>query len=52
MRIPIFVKIPQSMTKKGVIQWENGLSGLGGYERIFSWVRVLEIREKIKKNPY
>jgi hypothetical protein len=31
------------------IQWENGLGGLGGYERIFSGVRVLEIREKSKK---
>jgi hypothetical protein len=32
-----------------VIQWENGLGGLGGYKRIFSAVRVLGIREKIKK---
>jgi hypothetical protein len=24
------------MTKKGVIQWENGLGGLGGFKRIFS----------------
>jgi hypothetical protein len=29
-----------------VIRWENGL---GGYERIFSLVRVFGIREKIKK---
>jgi hypothetical protein len=28
------------------IRWENGW---GGYKRIFSWERVLEIREKIKK---
>jgi hypothetical protein len=32
-----------------VVLWENGLGGSGGYERIFSEVRVLEIREKIKK---
>jgi hypothetical protein len=40
------------MTKKGLIQWENGLGGSGGSKRIFSGVRVLEIREKIKKNPF
>jgi hypothetical protein len=41
------------MTKKGVIQWviqwENGLGGSGGYERIFSLMRVLGIRKKSKK---
>jgi hypothetical protein len=31
------------------IQWENGLGGSGGSKRIFSVVRVLGIREKIKK---
>jgi hypothetical protein len=34
------------------IRWKNGLGGSGGYERIFSVVRVLGIREKIKKNPF
>jgi hypothetical protein len=37
------------MTKKGVIQWENGWGGSGGLKRIFSGVRVLGIRKKIKK---
>jgi hypothetical protein len=31
------------------IRWENGLGGSGGYKRIFLRVRVLEIRQKIKK---
>jgi hypothetical protein len=38
------------MTKKSVIRWKNGLGGSGGLKRIFSGVRVLEIRKKIKKS--
>jgi hypothetical protein len=37
--------------QKGVIRWENGWGGSGRLKRIFSVVRVLGIREKIKKNP-
>jgi hypothetical protein len=34
---------------KVAIRWKNGLGGSGGYERIFSGVRVLGIREESKK---
>jgi hypothetical protein len=38
------------MTKKGVIQWENGLGGLGGFKRIFLdfFARILRIKPKKK----
>jgi hypothetical protein len=44
----------QYMTKKVVIQWENGLGGLGGLKRIFLdfFARILRIKPpKIRLNP-
>jgi hypothetical protein len=40
------------MTKKGVIQWENGLGGSGGFKRIFFEPKCLNFKQKIKKNPF
>jgi hypothetical protein len=35
-----------------VIQWENGLGGSGGYERIFGDQNAQISSKKIKKNPF
>jgi hypothetical protein len=42
----------QFLLWKKAIQWENGLGGLGGYERIFFYLNVRILSKKIKKNPF